>query len=479
MKRIPLFLPLLALASAAPAANPAPERLPDAAIRVAGKSALGEAVRTLESILGATDVLAPLPTERLEKRVRENCKLHVADGPAVFLWWMPADFAASTPEEAAAVIESIDGPDPGQLMILPVEEKDARDYPELALNSADAVFARNGLLFFAEGPDACAFATNCVADGLGALRHAPLSSGGPAAVVEAGLREPFRFAPFRTALLSARAKRRADLAKLRERCAAGEDVADELRWAEHMEGHAGPEEAIGDLLFSLLDANAARLSLDCDAERGLVLRRVLEGPSSPATAFEKSVPLAEFATSNFPFLSETTPEDAPWRSSDPATRIHRERRVGEEGAVTDLWTFPPTALRAIRASFRTIGRRSAPPPAAAPAPASAKPDTDADGLRDGDEVDKYRTDPLNPDTDGDGLTDGAEVLKHRTDPCNPDTDADGLRDGDEVDEYRTNPLNPDTDGDGLTDGAEVLKHKTDPLDRATQSPAVVSDGIAD
>ena len=25
-----------------------------------------------------------------------------------------------------------------QLMILPVEEKDARDYPELALNSADA-----------------------------------------------------------------------------------------------------------------------------------------------------------------------------------------------------------------------------------------------------------------------------------------------------------------------------------------------------
>ena len=202
MKR-PLLLPLLALAAAPCLADgegePEPHelRLPDAAIRVAGKTPLGEAVRTLESILGETNLLAPLPTERLEKRALENCGLHVADGPAVFLWWMPADFAASTPEEAAAVIESVDGPDPGQLMILPVEEKDARDYPELALHSADAVFARKGLLFFAEGPDACAFATNCIVDGLLALRHAPLPGmGSPSSSSPRSTRSPRRARSF-------------------------------------------------------------------------------------------------------------------------------------------------------------------------------------------------------------------------------------------------------------------------------------------
>ncbi|MDI6767914.1 MAG: OmpA family protein [Bacteroidota bacterium] len=114
------------------------------------------------------------------------------------------------------------------------------------------------------------------------------------------------------------------------------------------------------------------------------------------------------------------------------------------------------------------------------------PDTDGDGLKDGEEVKKYFTNPLlkdsdadrlndreeifttntNPnkkDTDGDGLIDGDEVLQYTTDPLNPDTDGEGLTDGDEVIVHKTNPLNPDTDGDGLTDAEEVLKHRTDPL----------------
>ncbi len=90
-------------------------------------------------------------------------------------------------------------------------------------------------------------------------------------------------------------------------------------------------------------------------------------------------------------------------------------------------------------------------------------DTDGDGLSDGDEVLKYHTDPLKYDTDGDGLSDGEEVLKYHTDPLNKDTDGDGLTDGDEVLKYHTDPLNKDTDGDGLTDGDEVLKYHTDPL----------------
>jgi Zn-dependent metalloprotease len=90
------------------------------------------------------------------------------------------------------------------------------------------------------------------------------------------------------------------------------------------------------------------------------------------------------------------------------------------------------------------------------------PDTDADGLSDGDEIHIHGSDPTNADTDGDGLSDGAEVQTHGTDPLNPDSDADGLSDGDEVIAHGTDPLDPDTDADGMDDGWEVA-HGLDPL----------------
>lgn len=92
-----------------------------------------------------------------------------------------------------------------------------------------------------------------------------------------------------------------------------------------------------------------------------------------------------------------------------------------------------------------------------------KADTDGDGLKDGEEVNQYRTDPLKADTDGDGLNDYAELMTHKTDPLKADTDGDGLKDGEEVNQYKTDPLKADTDGDGLKDGDEVMKYKTDPL----------------
>ena len=91
-----------------------------------------------------------------------------------------------------------------------------------------------------------------------------------------------------------------------------------------------------------------------------------------------------------------------------------------------------------------------------------KVDTDGDHLTDYDEVVKYHTNPIKADTDGDGLNDGEEITR-KTDPNNPDTDDDGLNDGDEVIKYKTNPLVMDTDSDGLNDGDEVNKYKTDPL----------------
>jgi Bacterial TSP3 repeat len=49
------------------------------------------------------------------------------------------------------------------------------------------------------------------------------------------------------------------------------------------------------------------------------------------------------------------------------------------------------------------------------------------------------------------------------DPTNPDTDSDGVADGDEPNLYGTDPLNGDTDGDGVSDGEELFGIHTDPL----------------
>jgi len=104
-------------------------------------------------------------------------------------------------------------------------------------------------------------------------------------------------------------------------------------------------------------------------------------------------------------------------------------------------------------------------------------DTDGDGLKDGDEVLRYLTNPLDSegDKDSDRLKDHEEVLLHQTDPLNPDHDGDGLKDGDEVQNHRTDPLNPDSDGDGFSDGDEVLNRKTNPIDPENDASAQSSE----
>lgn len=64
-------------------------------------------------------------------------------------------------------------------------------------------------------------------------------------------------------------------------------------------------------------------------------------------------------------------------------------------------------------------------------------------------------DPLSPDTDGDGLSDGDEIIHYGSSPVNPDSDYDGLSDYAEVMVYKTNPADPDTDGDGFADAQEL------------------------
>jgi hypothetical protein len=97
------------------------------------------------------------------------------------------------------------------------------------------------------------------------------------------------------------------------------------------------------------------------------------------------------------------------------------------------------------------------------APSDPFADSDGDGLSDMWERGASHTDPNNPDTDG--LSDGVEHRspgenESRFDPLKPDTDDDGVGDGDEAGRG-LDPRSADSDGDGWTDRDE-LDWGTDP-----------------
>jgi len=81
-------------------------------------------------------------------------------------------------------------------------------------------------------------------------------------------------------------------------------------------------------------------------------------------------------------------------------------------------------------------------------------DYDNDGLKDGEEVNEYNTDPKDEDSDNDDIKDGDEVNTVGSNPNLPDTDFDGLKDGLENSNTADglDPLDSDVDDDGLEDG---------------------------
>jgi hypothetical protein len=110
-------------------------------------------------------------------------------------------------------------------------------------------------------------------------------------------------------------------------------------------------------------------------------------------------------------------------------------------------------------------------------------DYDGDGLTNQQEA-EIGTNPLVADTDQDGLSDLQEVvgipcgpgIRVETDPTNPDSNGDGLRDGDEfghgectvksyngLDGQIPNAWNPDNDGDGVPDGLDLSPFSASPL----------------
>jgi outer membrane protein OmpA-like peptidoglycan-associated protein len=154
------------------------------------------------------------------------------------------------------------------------------------------------------------------------------------------------------------------------------------------------------------------------------------------------------------------------QSLDPATRIgagvmfHRNNQWAGRIDVRTFFAGNDTEANAIidAGIVYTIGAGIPEDPR----PEVGPDDADKDGLSDERERD-IGTDPWNPDTDDDGLKDGEEVLTYNTDPLNPDTDWDGLKDGPEVNTHETDPLDRDTDDGGVADGHEVLDDSTNPL----------------
>ncbi|EOT41013.1 Rib/alpha-like domain-containing protein [Enterococcus columbae] len=108
-----------------------------------------------------------------------------------------------------------------------------------------------------------------------------------------------------------------------------------------------------------------------------------------------------------------------------------------------------------------------------------KPDTDGDGINDGDEL-LIETDPTKADTDGDGYTDKEEV-DAGSDPTDKDStpvdlDGDGLSNEEEA-THNTDPIKADTDGDGYTDKEEV-DAGSDPLDKTSTPKDLDGDGLS-
>ena len=91
-------------------------------------------------------------------------------------------------------------------------------------------------------------------------------------------------------------------------------------------------------------------------------------------------------------------------------------------------------------------------PTAIPSSVTSTVNQSNDDLR--TEVQKIST----TDSDLDGIPNQTEQTLG-TDPANPDTDGDGLLDGDEVNVFHSNPVKSDTDGDGISDGKAVRSGK--------------------
>jgi hypothetical protein len=137
--------------------------------------------------------------------------------------------------------------------------------------------------------------------------------------------------------------------------------------------------------------------------------------------------------------------------------------LGPDGTYSVTETSPPDV---------TVGESGDVAPAPEPAPES---------IETGERVEPVVADTTTAaatDLDADNYADEQE-LAIGLDPNNPDTDGDGVADGDEITIYGTDAFSWDTDGDGVSDGEELFAALTDPLTwNAADTGAASSEGGA-
>lgn len=140
-------------------------------------------------------------------------------------------------------------------------------------------------------------------------------------------------------------------------------------------------------------------------------------------------------------------------SSPPIVNVSGETSGVSVVTAPDLETTP--AALEPTGSTETVAPVASGEPLAADTAVATEADQDADNFDDASEL-AVGLDSNNPDTDADGVADGDEGPLYGTDPYAGDTDGDGLTDGDELFVAATDPLTGDTNGDGVGDGEAAL-----------------------
>jgi len=198
-----------------------------------------------------------------------------------------------------------------------------------------------------------------------------------------------------------------------------------------------------------------------------------EATSAPVQSIEQKSEMATLGQESSENLSATNGDAAalgtgnasaaPGNVTRGGVPVSGASLLGPDGKYSVTETSPPKV---------SVSGTTSTPPVIEPAPGNeSAPEAVVETVETTEPVVADTTVASETDLDADNYADALE-LEIGLDPANPDTDADGVADGDEVTIYFTDPFTLDTDGDNLSDGQELFDIRTDPLVSDTSGDGV-------